>query len=166
MRKKEFKFKNKEASLHEELRQAKVLADQKQAASDRMKQLMVEMQNKITKEQASHNQAGNSETQFRLKLEQSQRQVELLTKEIEKHTRRAQQPAQNQAATTANQQADFQKQATIANKALIAKKQEIEILKKQIAEKDLKEAEQKRALLKLQNEINAARVAASGRKSG
>ena len=158
LRKKEFDFRNQEARLIEELRQARALSHQRQSTVERMKELMVEMQQRLTKDKASQGQSNANEAQIRIKYEQSQRQIDALNKEIERLGRRAQlqtPAASGGAVSTARASTEFQKQAEAAQKALTAKKQEIELMKRQLNEKDAKEAEYKRTLLRMQNELNA-----------
>src|SRR6185437_7804732 len=66
--KKELAFKNQEAMLTESVKQMRGLAEQRQAAIDRLKQQNSEIQQKM--ERAAQNQSNNNETQFRMKYEQ------------------------------------------------------------------------------------------------
>jgi hypothetical protein len=161
LRKKAFAFQNQEVKLNEELRQSQALAHQRQSMVDRMKQVMGEMQVRLAKDKEHQSEASVNETQVRIRFEQSQRQIELLNKEIERLGRRARQApaAQAGAATQQRGMVELQKQAEAAQKALQAKKQEVEFIRKQLAEKDVKEAEYKRALVRMQMELNVAKQA-------
>ena len=126
LRRKEIHFENKMASLREELKQSRVTSDQRLATADRMKQLMAEMQRKLETKKTEENVANAGETQFRLKYEQGQRQIDVLNKEIERLNRRVlmNNPAQSAQAGQAGQprgMAEVQKQMESAQKALTAR---------------------------------------------
>jgi chromosome segregation ATPase len=133
IRKKEMALKNREATVSEELKRTKIDAER-------------------------------SESQHRIKLEKSQRQIDTLTKELEKASKRSQQSPQQQSNNSTQQREllELKKQADTATKALAMKKQEYDTLKKQFVERDARETELKKTIIKLQNELNSARV---GKKS-
>ena len=160
-------FKNREAVLNNELKQAKTSIEQTQANADRAKKAMTDMQLIMQQQKETLNATSSQEIQSRVKAVQSQKQVEMLTKEIARMNAKKNQPGAA-AATPGGAQprgtAEMQKQIDTANKALLAKKQDFEKLRKQIAEKEAKETEFKRTIVKLQGELNLAKAAPPAKK--
>ncbi|MDR3607793.1 MAG: hypothetical protein P4M08_10480 [Oligoflexia bacterium] len=159
-RKKEFAFKTRETALTEELRQARHQVNQRNANVERMKELMAAMQQRIRADKETSGESAASEVQMRVKNEHNQRQIEALKEEIERLNRRAQSaPSTQQNAAQQRELTRAQKNAVVAEKALAAKKQELELLKRQMVEKDAREAEYKRSIIRLQNELTAVKAA-------
>jgi hypothetical protein len=158
-RKKEHSLKVRESSLVEELRQSKIVINQRNSNIERLKEMMVNMQQKMQTESQSSGENAASETQMRVKLEVSRRQIESLKEDIDRLTRRAQSvPSSQQSAVQHREMTELQKQVAVANKALAAKKQEVDLLKRQMAEKETRESELKRSVMRLQNELTAAKA--------
>jgi structural maintenance of chromosome 4 len=126
-----------------------------------MKELMSRMQLKMRTESESSGENAVNETQMRVKYEHSQRQIDSLKEEIERLNRRAQNSMNSQqSAAQQRELAKLQKEAAAAVKALATKKQEIDLIKRQLNERDAREAEYKRTVLRLQNEVAAVKATA------
>lgn len=163
IRRKEFDLKNREAVLMKELRQLKSDVNQKQANTDRLKQQLLELQYKFEREKGQMAQNSESESQLRVKFSQAQGQIETLHRELEKANKRIQNH-QAQATSSASPAAqlrevtELKKQLETSAKVIASKRHEHEVLRKQLVERDAREAELKKAILKLQHELTAAKT--------
>lgn len=151
MKKQEFQFSSKVTLIQEELRQVKLVSEQKDTQIARMKELMARVQEKYEAERASVIRLNNEAMQMKTAAEQFRRQFEESQKEIERQKKRVDTEAsEKQSNAGGGQVGQLNKQLAEVNKNLLAKKQEVEQLKRQLNEKTAVEAELKKQLTRLQ----------------
>jgi hypothetical protein len=160
IRKKELSFATRLSKINEQLKQANISAEQKESNVNRMKLLMLDMQRKFQRDKTSLDQYA----QMRVRFDQNQRQIDFLQKEVQRLTRSsagaaATAAANAKVATESKTSPETKKLLDASTRALTAKKQELETLKKQLADREAKETEFKRTILKLQNELNSKQAA-------
>ena len=154
VRKKELDFKTAEMLMKDDLKKAKVSIGQKQNQIDRMKELMTSMQDKFDEAKAQAATANSDSTNTRLKIESMQRQYEDVNQKYEK-LKTESVNLKKQEAPGNPKGGELQKQLDAVNVALKAKKQEVELIKRTLNEKGLAEAELKKKINLLQNEVAA-----------
>lgn len=165
MKKQEFQFNSKVALIQEELRQTKLASEQKDAQIERMKELVNRVQEKYEAERANATRINNEATQMKMAAEQFRRQFEEAQKELERIKKRAEtEAAEKQNNAGGGQLGQLNKQLADANKNLLAKKQEVEQLKRQLNEKTAAEVELKKQLTKLQGQQSAGAAGQTGAK--
>lgn len=157
VRKKELDYKTAEMLIKDDLKKAKVSIGQKQNQIDRMKDLMTSMQAKFDDAKAQASSANSDSTSTRLKIEAMQRQFDDVNQKYEKLKVESINLKKQEAPGNAKG-GELQKQLDAVNAALKAKKQEVELVKRTVNEKGLAEAELKKKINLLQNEINSLKA--------
>lgn len=153
-RKKEFDLKTSEFAAQEDLKKTKGLLNQKQQDNDRLQVMVSKLLEKVDGLKATQSANSSDGTNYKVKFEMGQRQVETLQREV---LRLSKQKANNAASqVAANLQVaredEMKKLLDSSNKAVALKKQEIEQLKKMLHEKTNKELELKQIITRLQQD--------------
>lgn len=155
-KKKELHLKNAESLMREELKQARTTLTQRESALDRQGESLTRLTQKVDEMKTQLHQTIAEGTQFRIKAEQSQRQIELLNQEMQKLSKKA--SPEKTENKDSGKMIELKKQMDILNKGLLAKKQELEQAKRSLNEKSAQEAELKKQIQKLQKALTSAGI--------